>query len=260
MPELEAIAAPAHDLPTLPLHDRTISRSETRLHRPTLANQVHNPNAESRTPTIQYIGLFVAVGSMPSAVEAHGGEIAMLIEKEPIVRENLRRSFPDANISNDIDDDSEWSEIERKPEVALGLLAGPPCQPFAPTGEGEMDVDPRARFLLGGVGDAVKKLRPETVDIYTDSSATEANDGATLQKPDDSIIQHWYSRIAPDGSASPERISISRLGSAAGPGGTTCLALRAKRHERLPAPKATDRTDDRHQDGDPRRRPRAQPR
>ena len=84
IPELEATTAPAHDVPTLPLHDITISKTETRLHRHTLANQVHNPNAESWTPTVPYIGLFADGGLMSSAVEAHGGEIAMLIEKELI--------------------------------------------------------------------------------------------------------------------------------------------------------------------------------
>ena len=35
MPGFEAIAAPTHDAPTLPIHGSTISVSETRLHRPT---------------------------------------------------------------------------------------------------------------------------------------------------------------------------------------------------------------------------------
>ena len=82
IPELEAIAAPTQDAPKLPLHGSTISKSETRLHRPTLINQVYNPNAKSWTPTVQHIEIFAGVGSMSSAAEAHGGEIAVLIERE----------------------------------------------------------------------------------------------------------------------------------------------------------------------------------
>ena len=104
---------------------------------------------------------------MSSAAKAHGGEIAMLIEKEPIARENLHRRFPDTTIYDDIDDDSEWSKFERKPGAALGLLAGPPCQPFAPTRKGQIEDDPRVRFLLESVGGAVKELRPETANIKT---------------------------------------------------------------------------------------------
>ena len=89
----------------------------------------------------------------------------MLIEKDPVARENLRRRFPDTTIYDDIDDDPEWSKFERKPGAALGLLAGPPCQPFAPTGIWNMEDYPRVRFLLESVDGAVKKLRPGMADI-----------------------------------------------------------------------------------------------
>ena len=46
---------------------------------------------------------------MSRAAEAHGSEIAMLTEKYPVARENLHRRFPDANIYNEINDDSDWS-------------------------------------------------------------------------------------------------------------------------------------------------------
>ena len=105
----------AKSAPTRPLHDSTISESETRLHRPTLINQVQNPNARSWTPTVQYVEIFAGVGSMLSATEAQSGEIAVLTEKEPAVRENLRHCFPDAKIFHDIDDDSDWSKFERRP-------------------------------------------------------------------------------------------------------------------------------------------------
>ena len=99
MPGLEAIAAPTHNTPTMPIHDdpqevefssdapaipfhgRTISKSEARLRHPTLINQVQNRNARPRTPTVQYVEIFAGVGSMPSAAKAHGGEIAVLTEK-----------------------------------------------------------------------------------------------------------------------------------------------------------------------------------
>ena len=135
----------------------------------------------------------------------------MLAENEPVARENLRRCFPGAYIFNDVDDDSEWSKFERKPGAALALLAGPPSQPFAPTGKGKLDDDPRARSLLEGAGDAVRKLRPETVETGTVCSAAEAKDGAILRKLDDSITQHGYSRIVPDGGTSPECGSTSHL-------------------------------------------------
>ena len=64
MSELDAITAPTHDAPampihddppeveissdaaTLPLHGSITSETGTRLHRTTLIHQVHNPNAE----------------------------------------------------------------------------------------------------------------------------------------------------------------------------------------------------------------------
>ena len=79
------------------------------------------------------------VDSMSSAAKAHEGGIVMLIEKEPVTRENPRRRFTGITIYEDIDDDSEWNKFERKPGAALGRLAGPPCQPFASTGKGKME-------------------------------------------------------------------------------------------------------------------------
>ena len=70
-----------------------------------------------------------------------------------------------------------------------------------------MDDDPRARHLLESVGDAVSKLLPDTIDIETASSVAGANGGAILRRPGDSINQHWYTRVVPDGTTSPERIS-----------------------------------------------------
>ena len=93
MPELEATATPIHDASTAPLHDNTISKSKARLRRPTLTNHVHNPGAAPWTPTAQYAEIFAGVSSMSSAAKAHGGEIAMLIEKEPVARESMRRCF-----------------------------------------------------------------------------------------------------------------------------------------------------------------------
>ena len=232
MPELEATASPTHRRTgaTTPrrhsrginflrhtgavIRDSTISKSETRLQCPTLVNQIQNPNANSWTPTVQYVEIFASVGSMSSAAEAHVGEIGVPTEKEPVARYNLRRRFPGAKIFHDIDGDSDWSNFEHKPGAALGLLAGSQCQPFAPTGKGEMEDGPRARFLIEGAGNAVNKLRPETADIETVCNAAGAKDGAILEQLDDSIIQHGYSRIVSDGGASPERASTSHLGSA----------------------------------------------
>ena len=87
MPELEAIAAPMHGAPTLPLHGSTISKSETRLCHPTLINHVQNSDAEPQTPTVQYVEIFAGVGALSRAAEAHGGEIAMLTEKDPVAQE-----------------------------------------------------------------------------------------------------------------------------------------------------------------------------
>ena len=78
-----------------------------------------------------------------------------------------------------------------------------------------MEDDPRARILLESVGGAVKKPRPETVDIETVCNVANAEDGAILQQLDDSITKRWYSRVVSDGGASPERTSPSHLGSAA---------------------------------------------
>ena len=188
--------------------------NETRLRRPTLINQLQNQDANPRTPVVQYVEIFAGVGSMSSTTETHGGEIAMFTEKEPVASENLRHRFPDATIYDDIDDDSKWGKFKRKPGTALRLLAGPPCQPFAPTRKGGLDDDPLARFLLESVVDTVKKLRPDIVDIETVCSAADAKGGAILQQPNDSITKHGYSRIAPNGGTSPERISTSHLGSA----------------------------------------------
>ena len=66
-----------------------------------------------------------------------------------------------------------------------------------PAEKGELDDDPRARFLLKGVGDAVKRLRSETVDIEAVCNVADAKDGAILQQLDDSIIQHGHSHIVP---------------------------------------------------------------
>ena len=81
---------------------------------------------------------------MSSAVETLGGENAVLTEKESVACEKLPRCFPDAKIFDDTDDDPEWGKFERKPGAAIGLTAGPPCQPFAPTGKGKLDDAPRA--------------------------------------------------------------------------------------------------------------------
>ena len=82
-PELEAIPAPTHEAPTLPLYDSTIFKSEARLRRPTLTNQVQNPKTEPYTPPIQYVEVFAGVGVLSRAAETHVGEIAMLAEKDP---------------------------------------------------------------------------------------------------------------------------------------------------------------------------------
>ena len=184
-----------------------------RLRRPTLTNHAQNPDTAPWTPTVQYVEIFACTGSMSSAAEVHGDEIAMLTEKEPVARGKLRRRFPDTAIYDDTGDDSEWSKFEHKPGAALGLLAGPPCQPFTPAGKGQMEGDPRARFLLKSVGDAVKKPRPETVDIEAVCNAAGAKDDTILQQLGDFITKHGYSRVVPDGGASPERTSSSHLGS-----------------------------------------------
>ena len=109
MPELsEAITALSLDTPALPLHDSIISKSETRLDRSTLISQTCNANAASRTPTVQYDGLYAGTGALSAPAETQGGEIAMLTEKEPITQENLRRRFPNAKIIGDLDGDSTW--------------------------------------------------------------------------------------------------------------------------------------------------------
>ena len=159
LPEPEAITAPTHGTPALPLHGGTISKCDTRLRRPTLISQLQNPETEPHIPTVKYVEVFAGVGSMSSATEARSGEIAMLTEKEPVARENLRCRFPDATIYDDIADDPDWSKFRRKPETTPGLLTGPLCHPCAPTGKGGLDSDPSARFLLESVGDTVKKLR-----------------------------------------------------------------------------------------------------
>ena len=74
-----------------------------------------------------------------------------------------------------------------------------------------MEDEPRARFLLESVGGTDKKLQPETIGIETVCSAADAKDGAILQRLDDSITKHRYSRVVPGGGASPERISSSHL-------------------------------------------------
>ena len=106
-----------------------------------------------------------------------------------------------------------------------------------------MDEDLRARFLLEGAGDAVKNLLPETVDIDALSNVTEAKNGASLQKLDDSIPKHGYSRIRPESpTVAPRRAHLdigARLG---GRLDTTHLALRARRRGRRPASEATDGT------------------
>ena len=78
-----------------------------------------------------------------------------------------------------------------------------------------MEDDPRARFLLESVGDAAKKLRPETVEIETVRNVAGAKDSTILQQLDDPITKRGYNRVVPDGGASPERILSSRLGSVA---------------------------------------------
>ena len=105
MPELEAIAAKTHDASATP-RDSTISKSETRLRCLTLTNHVKNPDATPWISTVQFFEIFAGAGSMSSAAKAHGGEIAMLTEKEPAARENLRHRFPDTMIHDDIGDDS----------------------------------------------------------------------------------------------------------------------------------------------------------
>ena len=102
MPEPEATTAPTLGAPALPLHDSSITgataappldalalpfhnivvASETRLHHPTLANQVCNPDAASWAPEAQYIEIFAGVGSLLIATEARGGEIATCAYRE----------------------------------------------------------------------------------------------------------------------------------------------------------------------------------
>ena len=143
-PTLGANTAPTRGAPTLSLRDSTIFKSETRLRRPTLNNLIPDPSAETGTPTVQYAEFFACIGALSRSAEKHGGKIAMLIEKDLVAQENLCRRCPGAEIFYDVDDDSEWRTFERKPGTALGMFAGPLCQPFAPTGEGLMGDDPRA--------------------------------------------------------------------------------------------------------------------
>ena len=77
-----------------------------------------------------------------------------------------------------------------------------------------MDKAPRARFLLTSIGDAVKKFQSDTADIETICSIYCHNDGTILKELDESINQHGYSRIVPDGDTSPGSVTTSHLGSA----------------------------------------------
>ena len=112
-----------------------------------------------------YVGLSAGRGTLEVAAQNLGGDVAMLAEKGPVARVLLRLKFPNALIDEDFDDE-DWRNWRRNSTAALGLFAGPPCGPYAPSGKGRFLSGPRARYLPG-IGAATCAYQPETIDVET---------------------------------------------------------------------------------------------
>ena len=83
---------------------------------------------------VKYVGMFAGRGALETVAQNLGGTIPILAEKDPVARAMLRRKFPAALIAADFDD-TDWRDWKRNSAGALGVLAGPPCGPYAPPGK-----------------------------------------------------------------------------------------------------------------------------
>ena len=77
----------------------------------------------------------------------------------------LSRKCPGTRIVADFDDE-DWRDWRHIKTAALGMLAGPPCGSYVPSGKGKFLSDPRAQYLFG-IGTVACAQQPKTVDVET---------------------------------------------------------------------------------------------
>ena len=161
---------------------------------------------------VEYAGMYAERGALETATQNLGGTIAMLVEKDLITRVILRRKFQDALIVKDFDD-GDWRHWKRNTATALGILAGPPCDTYVPSGEARFISDPRAQYVLG-IGIVACALRPETIDIETLYGIAGGGGVCALAKIDEMLDAADYIRIVPSNTTDGERTRAATHGSA----------------------------------------------
>ena len=93
---------------------------------------------------VEYVRLLAGRGALETAAQNLGSTISLPAEKDPVnpvARAMLHRKFPVALIVTDFGD-ADWHDWIRNSTAALGVLAGPPCGPYAPSGKGYFLSDP----------------------------------------------------------------------------------------------------------------------
>ena len=121
----------------------------------------------------------------------------------------LRLRFPNALIADDFGVEN-WRNWRRGSTAALGLLAGSPCGPYAPSGKGCFLSDPRARCLFG-IGAVACAHQPETVDVELLYATTHDDGARALAKIDDVMNTANYRRIIPSSVVGVERVRAASL-------------------------------------------------
>ena len=169
-------------------------------------------NSGQRDLDVEYVGVFAGRDALENAATNLGGGAALLTEKDPVVRAMLSRKFPNAPIVADFDDE-DWHHWGRSPTAALGGMAGPPCGPYAPTCQGRLLGNPRARYLLG-VGTVACALQPGTIDIEALYGTVDDDGERALIKIDEVMDAADYRRLVPSDAIGVERVCAASLGSA----------------------------------------------
>ena len=147
--------------------------------------------------------MFEVCGALETAAQNLGGTTAF-IEKDPVARAMLSRNFPGALIVAGFDGE-DWHDWKRSKTAVLGVLVGPPCDPYAPSRKRKFISDPRAEYLIG-IGAAACALQPETIDIEALYAIADADGAHALIKIDEVMNATNYSRIVPSNMTDVERV------------------------------------------------------
>ena len=147
--------------------------------------------------------MFAGRGALETTAQNLGDTITVLIEKDPVARTMLRRNSPGTLIIADLDD-GDWRHWKRSKTAALGILAGPPRGPYAPSGKGKFLSDPPAQYLPG-IGAVACALQPETINIEALYGIAGGDGTRTLANIDEVLNATDYIKIVPSNTTDVER-------------------------------------------------------